>query len=137
MHYQKFFETNKFNLRKTWEGIIEVINIKKTKGQIVNALNDGEGIKNKNNKIAEKFKNHFCKIAETIENVPKAKNQFSDNLENQMEQSFFSNPTTSDKIESQIRYLKNHKASSHNSIPTSTFKNFRKNISVPLTDWTY
>ena len=28
-HYQKFFEANKANLRKTWEGIREVISIKK------------------------------------------------------------------------------------------------------------
>ena len=87
MYYQKFFEVNKLNLQKTWEEIREVINIKKAKGQIVNVLNSGEDIINKNNKIAENFINHFCKIAETIENeIPKAKNQFSDYLKNQMEQ---------------------------------------------------
>ena len=52
MHYQKFFEASKLNLRKTWEGIREVINIRKSKGQIVNALNNGEDIINENNKIA-------------------------------------------------------------------------------------
>ena len=31
MHYQEHFETNKLNVRKTWEGIREVINIKKKK----------------------------------------------------------------------------------------------------------
>ena len=51
-----------------------------------------------------------------------------------MEQSCFINPTTSDKIESQITYLQNHKASSPSSIPTTIFKNFRKNINVPLTE---
>ena len=104
MHYQKFFEPNKLNLQKMWEGIRDVINIKKTKDQIVNALNNGEDIINENNEIAGKFNNHFSKIAETIENkIPKAKNQFSDYLKNQMEQSFFINPTTSDEIESQIK----------------------------------
>ena len=118
-------------------GIREVINIKKTKGQIVNALNNGEDIINENNKIAEKFNNQFCKIAETIENeIPKTKNQFSDHLKNQIEQYFFMNPTTSDKIECQIKYLKNHKASGPNIIPTTILKNFRKNISVPLTELT-
>ena len=51
-----------------------------------------------------------------------------------MEQSFFINHITSDKIESQIKYLKNHKASGPNSIPTTIFKHFRKNVSVPLTE---
>ena len=33
--------------------------------------------------MAQKFNNHFCKIVETIQNkIPKAKNQFSDYLEN-------------------------------------------------------
>ena len=63
MHYQKSFEINKLNLRKTWEGIREIINIKQTKGQIINALNNGDDIIS-----AEKLNNHFCKIAETIEN---------------------------------------------------------------------
>ena len=49
-----------------------------------------------------------------------------------MEQYFFISPTTSDNIESQIKYLKNHKASSPNSNPITIFKKFGKNISVPL-----
>ena len=73
--------------------IREVINIKKTKGQIVNALNNGEDIINKSNKIAEKFNNHFCKIAETIENeIPKGKKKFSDYLKNQINSLFLSVP---------------------------------------------
>ena len=41
---------------------------------------------------------------------------------------------TSDKIESQIKHLKNHKASGPNSIHTTIFKKYGKNISVPLTE---
>ena len=135
MHYQKFFEINKPNQRKTWEGIREIINIKQTKGQIINALSNGDDIISENNKIAEKFNNHFCKISETIANeIPKGKNKFSDYLKNQIEQSFFISPTSSDEIESQIKHIKNHKASGPNSIPTTIFKKFGKNISVPLTE---
>lgn len=78
MHYQKLFEGNKLNLRKSWEGIREVINIKKTEGQIINAINNDEDIINENNKIAEQCNNHFWKIVETIENqILKAKNPFN------------------------------------------------------------
>ena len=77
MQYQKFFEINKLNLRKTWEGIREIINRKQTKGQIIYALNNGYDIISENNKID----NHFCKIAETIENeIPKGKSKFIDYL---------------------------------------------------------
>ena len=135
MHYQKFFEINKLNLRKMWQGIRGIINIKQAKGQIINALSNGDDIISKNNKIAEKFNNHFCKIVETIENeIPKCKSKFIDYLKNQMEWSFLISPTTSDEIESQIKHLKDHKASGPNSIPTIIFKRFRKNISVPLTE---
>ena len=135
MYYQKLFEISKLNLQKTWEGIREIINIKQAKGQIINALSNGDDIISENNKIAEKFNNHFCKIVETIENeIPKDKNKFSDYLKNQMEQSFFISPTSSDEIESQIKHLKNQKASGPNSIPTAIFKKFGKNISVPLTE---
>ena len=51
-----------------------------------------------------------------------------------MEQSFFTSPTSSEEIESQIKHLKNHKANGPNSIPTTIFKKFGKNISVPLTE---
>ena len=64
-----------------WERIREIINIKQTKGQIINVLNNGDIIISENNKIAEKFNNHFCKIAETIE-IPKDKNKFSHYLKN-------------------------------------------------------
>ena len=65
--------------------------------------------------------------------IRKGKNKFSHYLKNQMEQSFFISPTTSDEVESQIKHLKNHKASGPNSIPTITFKKFGKNKNVPLT----
>ena len=55
MHYQKYFETNKLNLRKTWEGIREVINIRKKKGQTKNTLNTDDGIINKDRKRSEQF----------------------------------------------------------------------------------
>ena len=57
MHYQKYFETNKFNLRKTWEGIREVINIRKKKGQTINTLNSDNGIINEDRKESEQFNN--------------------------------------------------------------------------------
>ena len=66
MHYQKYFETNKLNLRKTWEGIREVINIRKKKGQTINTLNSDNGIINEDRKISEKFDKRFCNIAETL-----------------------------------------------------------------------
>ena len=110
------FDTNTFNGSNTLHFNISSLSYN------IDQLINGEDIINENNKIAEKFNNHFCKFAKIIENeISKTKNQFSDYLKNQMEQSCFINPTTSDKIESQITYLQNHKASSPSSIPTTIF----------------
>ena len=133
MHYQKFFETNTLNLRKTWEGIREVINIRKKKGQTINTLNSDKGIINKDRKISEKFSKRFSNIAKTIEKeIPTAKNNFTDYLKNPIKKSFFINLTAADKVDTQIKCLKNNKASGPNSIPTGIFKNFRKSLSVQL-----
>ena len=70
----KYFETNKLNLRKTWEGIRDVINIRKKKGQAINTLNSDNGIIHEGKKISEQFNKHFCNIAKTIEKeIPSAK----------------------------------------------------------------
>ena len=100
MHCQKYFETNKLNLRKTWEGIREVINIRRKKGQTINTLNSDKGIINQDRKISEQFNKHFCNIAETIEKeIPSAKNNFSGYFENPIEKLLFINPITADEVE--------------------------------------
>ena len=135
MHYQKYFETDKLNLRKTWDGIREVINIRKKKEQTINTLNSDNGIINEDRKISEQLNKHFCNIAKTIEKeIPSAKNNFSGYLKKPIEKSFFINPTTADEVETQIKCLKNNKASGPNSIPTSIFTNLRKSLSVPLAE---
>ena len=63
LHYKKFFEDNKGNLRKTWEGIKEIINISKKKKQIINNISSKNLVLNDLNHISEHFNNHFCNIA--------------------------------------------------------------------------
>ena len=63
LHYKKFFEDNKGNLRKTWEGIKEIINISKKKKQIINNISSKNLVLNDLNHISEYFNNHFCNIA--------------------------------------------------------------------------
>ena len=126
--------SSQLNLRKTWEGIREVIKIRKKKGQIINTLNSDNGIINEDRKISEQFDKHFCNIAKTIEKeIPSAKKNFSDYLKNPIEKSFFINPAI-DEVETQIKCLKNNKATGPKSIPTSIFKNFQKSLSVPFAE---
>ena len=40
LHYETFFEDNKGNLQKTWEGTREIISISKKKKQMINNISD-------------------------------------------------------------------------------------------------
>ena len=51
---------------KTLDGIREVINIRKKKGQTINTLNSDNGIINEDSKISEQFNKHFCNTAKTV-----------------------------------------------------------------------
>ena len=57
----------------------------------------------------------------------------SDYLKNPIRKPFFINPTTAYEVETQIKCLKNNKASGPE-FPTSIFKNFQKSLSVPLAE---
>ena len=51
-----------------------------------------------------------------------------------MENTFFINPSTPEDVESDIKTLKNTKASGPSNIPTKVFQTFAKPLSKPLAD---
>ena len=67
LHFQKYFTENCKDIRKTWSGIKNVINIRNfNKGQPASILIDGE-ICNDPNKIANGFNNYFSNVAEKLQ----------------------------------------------------------------------
>ena len=66
-HYNNYFQENRLNLLKTWEGIKDIINItKKSKNNINSTLVNGIDITNLAI-IANELNNHFTTIANQIE----------------------------------------------------------------------
>ena len=66
-HYNNYFQENRLNLFKTWEGIRDIINItKKSKNNINSIQVNGRDITDPAI-IANEFNNHFTTIAEQIE----------------------------------------------------------------------
>ena len=61
--HQKLFEANKTNLHKTWEGIREVINIKKRHPQTISTLMINGNTMGDPSKVASRLNNHFSDIA--------------------------------------------------------------------------
>ena len=65
-HYNNYFQENRLNLFKTWEGIRDIINItKKSKNNINSIQVNGRDITDPAI-IANEFNNHFTKIAKQI-----------------------------------------------------------------------
>ena len=66
-HYNNYFQENRLNLFKTWEGIWDIINItKKSKNNINSIQVNGRDITDPAI-IANEFNNHFTTIATQIE----------------------------------------------------------------------
>ena len=61
-YYHRFFNTNKNNLRKTWQGIKSIINLNNNNSQLPNCINKGhKGESNLTDpaEIANEFNNFF------------------------------------------------------------------------------
>ena len=67
-HFNNFFQENKLNLFKTWEGIRKIINITTKGNKEINCIQVGNKTIN-NPKIANNFNNHFTSIAEKQKTV--------------------------------------------------------------------
>ena len=132
-HYNNFFKSNKQNLIKTWQGIKEIIHSKpKIKDQIPSIRVNGKLCTNET-LIANTFSKFFCDIPKKIENkLVETDIHFSNYLKNPGKKSFFLRPTTEGEVESQLKTLKNNKATGRYSIPTKLMKLFPKLISRPL-----
>ena len=104
-HFNKFFIESKLNLFKTWEGIMEIINISKRWNKVINYIQNGNNMTVKSPKeIAEEFNNHFTSIAKNIEKkLIKPNFDFSKFLKNSNKDSFFITLTNKEEVASIIK----------------------------------
>ena len=66
-YYHQYFNINKRNLLKVWEGIKEIIHCKSNTGQTVNSLRINGSLSTNQNQIANSFNTFFCNIPKEIE----------------------------------------------------------------------
>ena len=134
-YYKEFFNTHKQNLRKTWSGINEIINIKKKHVSQPSCLKIN-GIQSNNPKqIAETFNNYFSTVAQKVDSlIPPTNNVFKDYLKNPNINSFFIQPTDADEVNKLICTLDPKKSNGPNSVPTKLLKLMKDKLSKPLSD---
>ena len=132
-YYRKYFEDNKLNLRKIWNGIKEIINLKKSNKSQPRCIKINEIYITDQNEIAKNFNKHFATIAEKIDNkTPKSKQKVTDYLKHRNLNSFFLKPVNEKEIQNIISNTANNKAVGPNSVPNFLLKQFKEELSIPL-----
>ena len=127
-HFNNFFQENKLNIFKTWEGIRKIINITTKGSKEINCIQIGNKTITNPTKIANNFNNHFTSIAEKIEdNLVKSKFNCSKYLSNPNKYSLFMKPTNAGEVVCEITKL-----IGPCSIPLKFLKLFKTTLSEPI-----
>ena len=132
-YYQSFFEEHKSNVKKTWEGIRNIINISKKDRVIPTHVIYKNKLSDTKEEMAESFNDFFINIGNMVEEkIPKGKAKFSDYLKERNLKKMFLDPVDEMEIASMISQLKPSKICGPNSIPTKILKNNANVLTEPL-----
>ena len=133
-YYKEYFQENKNNLVKVWQGIKEMILIKKHNTLQTAFLKINDRLTTNNKKISEEFNIFFGTIAQkTDQKTPKSNKHFSNYLKNKNLSSILLQPVTQKEITSIIGNISTRKALGPNSVPNLILKEFKDKLKIPLT----
>ena len=134
-HYINFFHDSNTNLRKVWQGIKEIINIKSKNCSVPKCLVEKDKTITVSKDIAENFNSYFSTIASTIleERKYEGNKSFKDFLQSPLLNSLVFDLADEMEVLAIICNIKKNKATGPNSIPTQILHTIRNVISKPLT----
>ena len=132
-YFASYFEEHKSNIRKTWEGVRNLVKISKKSNIIPTHISHNNEIKTTNKEMAETMNDFFVNIGNMVEGkIPVCDKTFSSYLSNPNPDSIFLNPVDNDEIISFVNQLKPNKACGPNSIPNSILKNNILYLAEPI-----
>ena len=132
-HFSKYFSDNAKNLRETWKGIKNIIQIKSNTNSPPTCIFDKGSSITDPSQIANVFNDYFSSIGESLQSkIHSSHLHFTKYLKNPNIHSFFLSPTDSTEVSNLILSLKNGKAAGPNSIPTLVLKHLINEVSVVL-----
>ena len=118
--YSSYFLLNQSNIKKTWDGIRNVINVSKNKNFTPTKLIYNNETKVSNIDIAESLNDFLVHIGSRLnDKIPKSKKTFSFYLSDANNKSIFLKPCTTNEILLLINTMKASKASRPNGFSTS------------------
>ena len=132
-YYASFFEEHTSNMKKTWEGIRNIVNTSRKNTTVPSHLIYKGEIKSSNINMAESMNDFFVNIGNTVEaKIPQRNKHFSTYLKNPITNNIFLNPVDRPEIVSLINQIKTTKACGPNIIPANILKNNANYLSEPL-----
>lgn len=134
-YYHKYFENHLNNMRKTWQGINEVINRKSKKSRSITKLRHPDGsICQDPSEVPNILNEHFASIGQNLASkLPNPKKHFDSYLSDlDIQGSFAFRPVVQSEIESEISQIPTNKSHGLYSCPTRLLKCAKHLISKPL-----
>ena len=133
-HYANYFIENNNNLRKIWDGIKELVNIKPKNSESINCiLYEGKNLTDPK-KIANSFNTYFSTIADDLLSKKKynGNKTYAEYLKRPLSNSFVFRPCDKIEIELLISEININKSTGPNGIPTKILHLIKSIISEPL-----
>ena len=133
-YYNKYFMSNKSNMKNIWKGIKQIINSKpRGSSSSPSKILEGENVLTDSKSIANAFNNFFANIGNNLAtSIPSVEATPMDSMSNQQLNSIFLNQITSEEIILEINKLNSSKAVGPFSIPINILKLTKDVISKPL-----
>ena len=132
-HYDSYFEEHNTNIKKTWEGIRKIVNVKKSTKFSVSHLHLNGKIVEDSKDIANGFNNFFVNVGpETEKTVPKVPNKSPEQfLKNRVQFELILAHISEEEVTDLISSLP-IKATGHASIPLKFLKIVSDLVAIPL-----
>lgn len=138
LYFHSFFHNNMNDIKKTWQGIKEIISNNRKQKKTISAIRhpQNHSVVNNPSKISNILNKHFASIGQKLANqVPDSPYDFTDYLGHiDQEHSFFFHSVTKEEVECEIMLTPNNKSYGLYSCPVSILKLSKEIISTPLAD---
>ena len=131
--YAAFFEENKSNMKRTWEGIRDVVNLNKKNKISITSLNCKGELKSNPKEMTKALNDFFVNIGNMVEaKIPQGNTNYGSYMGERVLNSFFSTPVESDEVLGMIKKLSTNKSCGPNSIPSKILQNHSDILVDPI-----
>ena len=133
-YYESFFAEHNNNIKKVWQGIKEIVNIKIKNYNTPSSIEVNNKVITDPKIICNSFNDYFVNIADDILETRKyeGNKHYTEYLNNPIQIAFAYDPCTANEVCILINELSISKASGPNGIPTKILQMISKEISTPL-----